>query len=220
MSRWTRDLRLGMQQFINTTLYIKSLYIRRGNVAGLNLYLLGSPHVEFEGEPFEIRRRKAMALLLYLAVQGERQPRDALAALLWPENSQQSAHKAFRRDLSELNLALERDWLDTDRTSVGLRAGFWLDVTQFQRYLAQESADPESLMAAANLYRDDFLTGFTLPDCPAFDEWQFFQSESLRHAFASALERLVEILNSQANYEQAIAYARRRLALDPLHEPV
>ena len=34
-----------------------------------------------------------------------------------------------------------------------------------------------SLAEAAALYRDDFLTGFTLPDSPAFDEWQFFQSK-------------------------------------------
>jgi predicted ATPase/DNA-binding SARP family transcriptional activator/Tfp pilus assembly protein PilF len=167
----------------------------------------------------EIKRRKALALLSYLAVSGEPQPRDKLATLLWPESSQSRARKALRRDLSELNLTLEGDWLEAGRESVGLREGVWLDVTEFQCYLAREAADPQLLIAAATLYRDDFLTGFTLPGCPEFDEWQFFQTESLRQALARALERLVGLLRDQANYETAIPYARRRLALDPLHEP-
>jgi ABC-type oligopeptide transport system substrate-binding subunit len=64
------------------------------------------------------------------------------------------------------------------------------------------------------------MAGFTLRDCPGFDEWQFFQSEGLRHELASALERLVRGHSAQGAYEPAIPYARRWLALDPLHEPV
>jgi DNA-binding SARP family transcriptional activator len=185
----------------------------------LELHLLGPPRVELEGLPLEIKRRKALALLIYLAVNGDRQRRDSLATMLWPESSQQSARKALRRDLSELNLALGGNWLNTDRESVGLRAGFGLDVAQFQQYLVDETVDLQTLIAAADLYQDDFLTGFTLPDCPEFDEWQFFQGESLRQALASVLERLAVILSDQADYETAIPYARRWLALDPLHEP-
>jgi DNA-binding SARP family transcriptional activator len=161
-----------------------------------------------------------MALLVYLAVTGERQPRETLAALFWPENDHHRARAALRRDLSELNLLLEGQWLDVSRESVSLRTGYWLDITEFQRYLAHEDADLDALIAAANLYRSDFLTGFTLPDCPQFDEWQFFQGESLRQVLASVLARLVGILSNQANYEEAILYARRWLALDPCHEPV
>ncbi len=188
-------------------------------MATLSLFLLGPPRLELAGEPLEIKRRKALALLIYLAVSGDRQLRDSLATLLWPESSQQNARKELRRNLSVLNQALGGNWLDIDRESVGLRAGFGLDVAQFQQYLADETVDPPTLIAVTDLYRDDFLTGFTLPDCPEFDEWQFFQSESLRQILASALERLVGILSDQTDYEPAIPYARRWLALDPLHEP-
>ena len=70
-----------------------------------------------------------------------------------------------------------------------------------------------------NLYREDFLTGFTLPDCLDFDEWQFFHTEGLRQELAVALERLVRGYSIQGAYEAAIPYALRWLALDPLHEP-
>ena len=36
------------------------------------------------------------------------------------------------------------------------------------------------LSEAVELYRADFLEGFTLPDSPEFDEWQFFETEDLR----------------------------------------
>lgn len=63
------------------------------------------------------------------------------------------------------------------------------------------------------------MTGFTLADCPDFDEWQFFQTESFRQSFAAALADRVAVLNEQHDYEAFIPHARRLLALDALHEP-
>jgi DNA-binding SARP family transcriptional activator len=76
------------------------------------------------------------------------------------------------------------------------------------------------LTEAVTLYTDDFLAGFTLRDSPDFDEWQFFQAESLRQDLGAALEQLVRGLSAQDEYETAIPYARRWLSLDSLHEPV
>ena len=38
----------------------------------LALFLLGPPRLELDGEPIEVGRRKAVALLAYLAVMGGR----------------------------------------------------------------------------------------------------------------------------------------------------
>ncbi len=76
-----------------------------------------------------------------------------------------------------------------------------------------------ALAGAAALYRGDFLAGFTLRDSPDFDEWQFFQAETLRRELAEALERLAEGHAATHDWEPAIGYARRWLALDPLQEP-
>ncbi|MFQ5617253.1 MAG: BTAD domain-containing putative transcriptional regulator, partial [Anaerolineales bacterium] len=75
------------------------------------------------------------------------------------------------------------------------------------------------LTQAARLYRGDFMTGFTLRDSPAFDDWQFFEAERLRRKFAGALERLVACHAKRDELDPAIQHARRWLALDPLHEP-
>lgn len=41
----------------------------------LALYLLGPPRLELDGEPVQIGRRKAVALLAYLATEGGRHSR-------------------------------------------------------------------------------------------------------------------------------------------------
>ena len=68
------------------------------------------------------------------------------------------------------------------------------------------------------MYRDDFMVGFTLPDSPEFDGWQFFQGEEYREELSTALGRLIEAYSTQRDYEPALPFARRRLSLDPLHE--
>ncbi len=189
---------------------------------GLKISLLGTPKIELDGTPITIRRSKVLALLVYLAISGEHQRRDALAMLLWPNNSQSRARSALRHELSILNKTIGANWLEIERETIGLSLRAWLDVQEFQQHLADLATDDQSrldtLTQAIDLYRDDFLSGFTLSDCPDFDEWQFFQTESLRQAFATALETLVTTLEAQNEVEAAIPYARRRLALDTLHE--
>ena len=194
-------------------------------MADLKLFLLGPPRVELEGSPLDIRRRKVLALLAYLASSGEPQRRETLATLLWPEADPGRARAALARHLSELKQILGGEWLSIERDTIGLqdRADFWLDVAQYQQNLAAcPEASPDclaTLTGAVALYQGDFLAGFTLSDSPNFDEWQFFQTEALRQTFTAALERLVSIHRAQGHSERAIPYALRWLKLNPLHEP-
>jgi DNA-binding SARP family transcriptional activator/pimeloyl-ACP methyl ester carboxylesterase len=198
----------------------------------MHLSLFGLPRLERDAETIPIPRRKTLALLAYLAVTGGAHSRDALATLLWPEYDQSSALANLRRELSRLKDALGEPALIADRLLVELspQAGLWLDVATFQAKLKEgldlshsqdslSNACLEALQEAVGLYHDDFMAGFSLPDAPGFDEWQFFQGEELRRSLADALERLIEMHISRAEYAQAISYARRWLSLDPLHEP-
>jgi diguanylate cyclase (GGDEF)-like protein len=198
----------------------------------LSLYLLGPPRIERDGKPVQIRRRKAIALLAYLAVTGRAHSRDALATLLWPEQSQSRARAGLRTALADLRAALGDGWLEADRETVCLTEDQapWLDARAFRDLLAacqaHEHASLEActtcldvLSEASSLYHDDFLAGFTLPDSPAFDEWQFFESQGLRDELALVLEQLALAHGRHGEHEQAINYARRWVALDPLHEP-
>jgi ABC-type oligopeptide transport system substrate-binding subunit/DNA-binding SARP family transcriptional activator len=202
-------------------------------MSSLKLYLLGPPRLERDGVPLEFDTRKNLALVAYLAVTGESHSRETLITLLWPELEPSRARAGLRRNLSVLRKAMGGEWLVAEREIIGAEtdADFWLDVDRFQSLLRvwqrhDHSGDEvcseclTNLAKAVELYRGDFLEGFSLRDSPNFDDWQFFQTESLRQELASALERLVRGYAAQGTYEAAIPYARRWLALDPLHEPV
>lgn len=212
----------------------------------LRLHFLGAPIIELDGAPVEMDTRKAVALLAYLAVTGQAHSREALAAFFWPDYDQARAYANLRRTLWTLNKTLGETWLDAGPEAAGLApaaasepgaAGLWVDVAEFRSLLAGGGAGDKAaarhghaaagtcplclaaLAEAAALYRGDFLAGFTLRDSPDFDEWQFFQAETLRRELAGVLERLAEGHAAARQWEPAIGYARRWLALDPLQEP-
>jgi DNA-binding SARP family transcriptional activator/predicted ATPase len=200
--------------------------------SALSLCLLGSPRLELDGQPVTVDTRKAIALLAYLAVTRQPHSREALAALLWPDYDQSHAFAALRRTLSALNGASGGYGLAIERESIGLddQADIWIDVEQFQNRLAEcrthGHADSEvcarclePLTQAVDLYREDFLAGFSLRDSAAFDDWQFFQAESLRREFLGVLDRLVRLHEARGEFKAAIEQARRYLSIDPLHEP-
>ncbi|HSL45709.1 MAG TPA: BTAD domain-containing putative transcriptional regulator [Anaerolineales bacterium] len=195
------------------------------------LTLFGPPRLERDGQQVEISRRKTMAMLAYLAVTGHAHSRDSLAALLWPEFPQSQARGNLRRALSELNREAGEGLLLLDSETVALTGdGIWSDVAGFRACLnscSTHNHPPQQtcpdcvplLEESVALYQADFLAGFTLRDAVTFDDWQYFETESLRQSFAAALERLVNWLSSNGDFDAAIPYARRWLSLDPLHEP-
>ena len=195
------------------------------------LHLLGSPRLERDGSRVEIHRRKVMALLIYLAVTGRSHSRDSLAALLWPEYDQVRSRAAFRHALSELQKTLGKKRILVAQDSICLEqdADFRLDIIEFHNYLAAYRAhghhpnDPcpdclEALTQAVLLYKDGFLTGFTLRDSLEFDEWQILQAETLHRELIGALKRLVLGFTANGEIDTAITYTHRWLALDPLDE--
>lgn len=194
-------------------------------MARLTIALLGAPSIDVDGAPLEVDTRKAIALLAYLAVTGDPHRRDALAALFWPEAEAGRARAALRRTLSTLLAALGGRWLVARREVVTLdgNSDIFLDVAEFHRRINQFRArgGPDSqaaLTAAVDLYRGDFMAGFSLRDSPAFDDWQLYQAESLQRELAQTLTQLVVRACATGAFDAAVGYARRWLALDLLHE--
>ncbi|HRQ41866.1 MAG TPA: BTAD domain-containing putative transcriptional regulator [Chloroflexota bacterium] len=184
----------------------------------LRILLLGSPQIECDGRPTDTDRRKAVALLAYLAVTAVPHTRDALATLFWPDSDQSRALAYLRRALWEVNNILGEGWLEAGRDHIALRrsADVWLDVAVFQALLAE--GGHTAMSQAIDLYRGDFMAGFSLRDCPDFDEWQYFQAETLRRTLGAALESVAGELAAQGEMDTAVNYSQRWLTLDPLNE--
>src|SRR5262245_30299695 len=192
----------------------------------LALHFLGSPQLYLDHEPITADRRKAVALLAYLAVEAGKQTRDSLSALLWPDFDQSKAFANLRHTLWEIQQSIGEGWILADREAIGLSedADLSLDVREFESLFAQiQTADDVSrrialLSDAVKLYRNHFLTGFSLKDAPDFNEWAFNKSEDLRQRLSGVLVMLSNDHIALGQADQAIPYARRLITLDPLNE--
>jgi predicted ATPase/DNA-binding SARP family transcriptional activator len=205
-------------------------------VPDLSVSLFGPPQIKRGNEQISIQRRKDLALLIYLVATSQPHSRDTLATLLWQDQSQADARSNLRKSLSRLKLLLgnEAILISPDRVSLHPNLSIDLDIARFEAFIHQvrEHKHPrhgshprlceecqQALQQAENLYRADFLEGFGLSDSSTFEEWQFFQSENLRKNLAEILELLTHQYLQNEDYNTAIEYCRKWLALDRLHEP-
>jgi hypothetical protein len=78
------------------------------------------------------------------------------------------------------------------------------------------SASTETLARVAASFRGELFEGLDLADCFRWHEWCVAQREAMRGLRVSVLSTLVERHEDQP--EAALAYARQRLAIDPLSE--
>lgn len=194
--------------------------------SSLALHFLGTPQLFLDNNSVTTKRRKAVALLAYLAVERRQHTRETLSALLWPDYEQSKAFTNLRHTLWEIKQSIGQGWLDADRDKIGLNndANIWLDVAQFKAMLNQSRTQKDTLLRislladSAQLYRSHFLTGFSLKDAYPFNEWAYVESEDLRLKLANALTMLSEDHCSLNEAEKAIPYARRLITIDPLNE--
>lgn len=200
-------------------------------MAELVIHALGSPSVELHGNAISVDTRKAIALLVYLALERQSRSRDSLAALLWPEYDQARSRAALRRTLSVLHKALDGQYLAIDRDQVTLEVSdaIWVDALEFRRLLAMRRTHGHAekevcaaclapLRSAIDLYSDDFLSGFSLRDSLPFEEWESGQLQALRDELDAALAALTRCYILIGELRDAITVGRRWLAIDPLNE--
>lgn len=208
-------------------------------MSALNLAFLGSPlvtHAEMGEITFP--NRKTLALFAYLALESDHpHSRETLMGLLWPERSTPDAQNNLRVTWARLRKQLVEDAKTPNPYLIGTRldlqfnaqSDHTLDIARFQELLEIARTHPHAnrqdcdacqthLAQALDLVRGEFLEGFYLEDCPAFEEWQFIQRERLHLQMIDVLEELATTNETKGHFEQATAYTRRQLELDSLHD--
>ena len=207
----------------------------------LNLALLGSPEVRHPEQLLRFPSRKALALLIYLAVEGGVQTREKLTTLFWPESDETRSKGALRRTLVYLRDTLQEEvppsalsHLIAERETLvfNVASAFQMDVHALQRafkdvHSSSRSGDLQgearsTLLAhfqdAVEQYRGDFLEGFSLDDAPDFDDWIRLQREVWHQRMSAVFDRLSQMLSDGGELPAALEAARRWVTHDRLHE--
>jgi predicted ATPase/Tfp pilus assembly protein PilF len=164
--------------------------------------------------------------------------RESILGLLWPEHSTAAAQNNLRVTCSQLQKYLEKAQADAQPYLISNRldlqvnplSQYELDVTLFRSLIEacrthahpgqpQDCAECAArLTEAMTLVRGPFLDGFSLPDCPAFDEWLLVQREHIRVQVTSVLEQLAAFHERAGQLPEAERSIRRLLEYDPLSE--
>ena len=203
-----------------------ALVCRSSALPSLHLKLLGSFQLACgDASITSIDTPRLQSLLAYLVLHaGVPQSRTRLAALLWPDSTEEQAHTNLRNLLCKLRKMVPNtdEFLRVDRhTLLWRNGGSWaLDVLDFERAVvraeqAEREGDPIALRLALEQARE-LYQGELLPDC--YDEWVLREREHFAQLFLDVLERLLHLREQEGDYPGAIRVAQRLLREDSLHE--
>jgi len=186
----------------------------------LRLELLGGFRVFTSGRlAARVPGARQQELIAYLVLHG-REPvsRQRVATVLWPDSTDAQALTNLRRELHHLREA----WSELDSLiDAAPRTLAWRSETTAVDILALEAAaiqglslngDRAALEAAAQIYAGDLL-----PDCAA--EWIDGDRRRLQDRARAVLARLVDLLERDRAFGDAIERAQQLLRIDPLDEP-
>jgi DNA-binding SARP family transcriptional activator len=149
-----------------------------------------------------------------------------MAFLFWPDSSEEQALANLRNLLFSLRRALpiiaRRLYADRNSLQWTDTSDIELDILQFEAALTE--ADLASrrqnpleeatwLGRAVDLYRGELLPSL-------YEDWVAEEREHYQRRFASALERLIHIYESEGDARAAMDACQRLLRQNPLHETV
>src|SRR5574341_787164 len=196
----------------------------------LRFHLFGKFAAQRDAEPLEgLDAGKDQELLSFLLIRpNQHHSREALATMLWGDNSTATSKKYLRQSIWHLqavlesphnqdtnHLLIEHDWLRVNPRNLP-----WCDVYEFEKacrfvegisgkQLGEQQAG--QIKAAVALYRDDLLTGW-------YQDWVLFERERLQNKYLLLLDKLIAYSEQHREYEQGQTYATKILRYDPARE--
>jgi DNA-binding SARP family transcriptional activator len=197
----------------------------------LSVRLFGKLSVRWAGEEVDgLSASKVQELFCYLLLhRGRPQSREALASLLWGDNSTPHAKKYLRQALWQLQMALKCHVepadhrvlrIDAEWVLLDAGAGLWLDVADFEHAAALAQGVPSdnldartvsALQTAVDSYQGDLLEGW-------YQEWCLCERERLQASYLVMLDKLMGFCEKRELFEAGMHYAALSLRHDRARE--
>ena len=176
---------------------------------------VGSMRLTLGGVEAPMSSRKALGLIVYLALQPNRsESRERVAAMLWSDSGGEHGRAALRQTLRRLkaDLGPAGDLLDADRNMLRLTAPVTIDIVEAAE--AATRGEPPALLT-----RDDADLGRLFADLEDLDQdfnlWVAVQRERLTAQLVGKLEAALAAADSPA---RRLALAEALTRADPTHE--
>ena len=197
----------------------------------LRANLFGQCCVDVDGRvPGGLDSGKGQELLSYLVLFRDRpHSREALAAVLWGNQSTARSRKYLRQLLWQLQPALDGGSeesaervlvVEPEWVRLNPKVHLVCDVASFEAASvatqgrpghALDAAEAETLRRAVRLYRGDLLEGW-------YQDWCTYERERLQLMYLGMLDKLTAYCEARGDHETGIDYASQILRYDRAHE--
>ncbi len=175
-----------------------------------SVLLFGAPQILRDDSSIQIPRRKNRALVFYLAAHSKPLTRDQILAFFFIDHERSAAQQIFRTMLHDLRKQLG-DALIVQDDTLALANDVFVDA----RALEAERRFSETSL---QLYRGDFLEGFTLADVPEFEDWVARERERYRALAMRGWMNVAAAYENERDYTHALDALNHALAFDELNE--
>jgi CheY-like chemotaxis protein/DNA-binding SARP family transcriptional activator len=177
----------------------------------------GLSAIDHRGNALSIGNRKARALIVYLALTGERGSIAQAGELIFGSPGE-AAVRALVRDVQYALRFLPPDIVLEDTDSIRFNHdNVTVDTQRFDQLAGAESIN--AIREAAELYRGNLLEGFT-SEIRSFDDWLAEQRLTYWRSGVAIFGRLLAAQIKAGWWENAVDTASRLLSLDPSQEVV
>ncbi len=199
-------------------------------MADLNIRLLGQFQVTLNREAvINFASDKVRALLAYLTTEIHcPHRREILANLLWPDKPDVTARASLRRALADLRQVISdhqaiTPFLLISRQDIrfNVESSAWVDVHALEQIHSLQAPSPQNISQydpILDIYRGEFLAGFSLSGSTIFDEWALMMREQSARKVIAILARVSSYYESRREYQSALPFAWRNVELEPWQE--
>ena len=176
----------------------------------LKVSLLGTPHIELNGETITFPYKRADALLYYMLVKRST-TRQQLVALLWENCDEQTGLKNLRNTLYTIKKILGADFLLSPQKAVVSINPEWEIDCDYDRFIRDGDF---------SVYGGPFLQGVAVKHTFSYEEWLSRTREKLSDRYRSYIEQRAKESLQNGNVDHAIHWANEYLREDPLDEDI
>jgi len=177
----------------------------------------GLSAIDHRGNALSIGNRKARALIIYLALTGDRGSISQAGELIFG-SPDDAAVRALIRDIQYALRFLPPDIVLEDSETIRFHPdNVTVDTQRFDQLVDAESIN--AIREAAEIYRGNLLEGFT-SEIQTFDDWLAEQRLHYWRAAVAIFGRLLAAQIKAGWWENAVDTASRLLSLDPSQEVV
>ncbi|MEM7130549.1 MAG: Clp protease N-terminal domain-containing protein [Chloroflexota bacterium] len=192
----------------------------------LSIYLFGPPQIKVNGEVCEFQLKKSTAVFIYCVLHKIPVECTKLATLFWPDTP--NAARQLNDTLYRIRQNLMRLGASKEAQNCLIRNGdlvqfeiddYFCDLEAFEQatnFVSIEEINLEMLQQAINLYKQEFLGGFSVRNAgPEFEYWKANIQADLEQRYHRTLSMLSIRHMLRSDWTKANHYLIKQLAIEP-----